>query len=95
MKSNRLRGGAASFHSCWIEAFSFFNGGIQMTLRVNGKQVSIDGLASISDLLAHYQLQQKIVVVEQNGEIVDRSRYETTPIADGDRIEIVHFVGGG
>ncbi|TGV00349.1 sulfur carrier protein ThiS, partial [Mesorhizobium sp. M00.F.Ca.ET.186.01.1.1] len=35
------------------------------------------------------------VVVERNGEIIDRSLYEQTPIADGDRIEIVHFVGGG
>ncbi|NGQ96239.1 sulfur carrier protein ThiS [Brevibacillus sp. SYP-B805] len=66
-----------------------------MNLRVNGKQVSLDHVATLGDLLDHYQLQNKIVVVEHNGEIVDRSRYESTPVADGDRIEIVHFVGGG
>lgn len=68
-----------------------------MILQVNGKQVELDLLQvkTVRDLLGYYQLQERIVVVEQNGHIVDRSRYENTPIADGDRIEIVHFVGGG
>ncbi len=66
-----------------------------MTIRVNGKTVELDDVATVSGLLAHYKLEQKILVVERNGEIVDRSAYETTPILDGDRIEIVHFVGGG
>jgi sulfur carrier protein len=67
-----------------------------MQLQVNGKQVELaDSIANVRDLLTFYQLQEKIVVVERNGEIVDRSHYETTPIMDGDRVEIVHFVGGG
>lgn len=67
-----------------------------MLVQLNGKQVELAAeIASIRALLASYQLQEKIVVVEKNGAIIDRSRYEDTPIADGDRIEIVHFVGGG
>lgn len=67
-----------------------------MLVQLNGKQVELaEEIVTIRALLASYQLQEKIVVVEQNGEIIDRSHYEKTPIADGDRIEIVHFVGGG
>ncbi len=67
-----------------------------MLVQLNGKQVELaDDISSVRELLQSYQLQEKIVVVERNGEIVDRSTYAETPIADGDRIEIVHFVGGG
>lgn len=67
-----------------------------MLVQLNGKQVELAAeIRTIRELLASYSLQEKIVVIEQNGEIIDRSRYEEAPIADGDRIEIVHFVGGG
>ncbi|MDR7316343.1 sulfur carrier protein ThiS [Brevibacillus nitrificans] len=67
-----------------------------MVVVLNGKKVELaDDVQNVRALLASYQLQEKIVVVEQNGEIIDRSRYEEAPIMDGDRIEIVHFVGGG
>jgi len=66
-----------------------------MTLRVNGKTIELDGVDTVNGLLAYYRIENKIVVVERNGEIIDRSVYESTPIMDGDRIEIVHFVGGG
>lgn len=67
-----------------------------MHITLNGKQVELaEEIVTISHLLAAYQLREKIVVVEQNGEIIDRSHYESKTIADRDRIEIVHFVGGG
>jgi sulfur carrier protein len=67
-----------------------------MRVTLNGKQVDLaDDIVSVSGLLSAYQLREKIVVVEVNGEIIDRSCYDTKAIADGDRIEIVHFVGGG
>ncbi|MGE7274327.1 sulfur carrier protein ThiS [Brevibacillus panacihumi] len=67
-----------------------------MQIIVNGKQVPLtDQVRTIRDLLDSYQLMEKIVVVEQNGTIIERSQYEKQTIADGDRIEIVHFVGGG
>ncbi|MFG0215597.1 sulfur carrier protein ThiS [Brevibacillus porteri] len=67
-----------------------------MIVQLNGKKVELaEEITTVRALLASYSLQEKIVVVERNGEIIDRSVYEQTPIADGDRIEIVHFVGGG
>ncbi|WP_429841521.1 sulfur carrier protein ThiS [Brevibacillus sp. FIR094] len=67
-----------------------------MIVQLNGKKVELaEEITTVRALLASYSLQEKIVVVESNGEIIDRSAYEQTPIADGDRIEIVHFVGGG
>lgn len=67
-----------------------------MRVTLNGKQVELQAeVQTIRGLLASYQLLEKVVVVEQNGEILDRTKYEEKPIADGDRIEIVHFVGGG
>ncbi|MGG4454041.1 sulfur carrier protein ThiS [Brevibacillus antibioticus] len=67
-----------------------------MIVQLNGKKVELaEEITTVRALLASYSLQEKIVVVERNGDIIDRSVYEQTPIADGDRIEIVHFVGGG
>ncbi|GED26318.1 sulfur carrier protein ThiS [Brevibacillus agri] len=67
-----------------------------MVVVLNGKTAELSAeINTVRALLASYSLQEKIVVVERNGKIIDRSQYEQTPIADGDRIEIVHFVGGG
>jgi len=49
----------------------------------------------LSALLKELDLHQTRVAVEHNGEIVPRDRYVETPLADGDRLEIVQFVGGG
>ncbi|MCI3922222.1 sulfur carrier protein ThiS [Paenibacillus sp. TRM 82003] len=45
--------------------------------------------------MRHYELQDKMIVIERNGEIVPQDGWARTALADGDRIEIVHFVGGG
>lgn len=52
-------------------------------------------IQSVEDLLKFYKLQDRIVVVEQNGEIVLKEQYSKQQVNDGDKIEIVHFVGGG
>ncbi|AEI39626.1 sulfur carrier protein ThiS [Paenibacillus mucilaginosus] len=66
-----------------------------MNLIVNGESREVEGAATVAELLSVFKLQNKILVVELNREIVDRSRYEDARLNDGDRIEIVHFVGGG
>ncbi|MCU9593275.1 sulfur carrier protein ThiS [Caldibacillus thermolactis] len=67
-----------------------------MQLVINGQQVEVEnGIKNIEDLLHHFQLQERIVVIEQNGEIVEKGQYDIQPVNDGDRIEIVQFVGGG
>ena len=51
--------------------------------------------ASIADLVRELDLAPEKVAVERNGEIVPRSTLGDAPLADGDKLEIVHFVGGG
>jgi sulfur carrier protein len=64
-------------------------------LTVNGDLQIFDGLASVADLVASLGLDARKVAVEVNLEIVPRSAYGATALADGDRVEIVHFIGGG
>jgi thiazole synthase/sulfur carrier protein len=66
-----------------------------MNLTVNGEERRFRVLASLSDLVAELGLDARKVAVERNLEIVPRSAYGRTALADGDRIEIVHFIGGG
>ena len=66
-----------------------------MNLTVNGELRRFDALASVTDLVAALGLDGRKVAVERNLEIVPRSAYGRTHLADGDRIEIVHFIGGG
>jgi sulfur carrier protein len=51
--------------------------------------------ATVADLVRAMQLEGKRIAVERNGQIVPRSRYAETALADGDTLEIVGAVGGG
>lgn len=64
-------------------------------LSVNGESRSIAPGANLAGLLEDLSLTGKRVAVERNGEIVPRSRYAETPLANGDQLEIVVAVGGG
>lgn len=66
-----------------------------MTITINGEDRQISGPMTLSALLAELELDGGKVAVERNLEIVPRSLYGQTDLADGDRLEIVHFVGGG
>ncbi|WP_284644293.1 sulfur carrier protein ThiS [Paenibacillus silviterrae] len=66
-----------------------------MHLTVNGDVREVADVTNVLDLLKAFKLDQKILVVELNRTIIDREQYEETALTDGDRIEIVHFVGGG
>ncbi|HEX2561335.1 sulfur carrier protein ThiS [Phenylobacterium sp.] len=66
-----------------------------MTLTINGETRAFDEVRDIAGLVTALGLDPRKVAVERNLEIVPRSVYARTPIADGDRIEIVQFVGGG
>jgi sulfur carrier protein len=68
---------------------------LTMNLTVNGEAHRFDTVGDIAGLVAHLGLDIRKVAVERNLEIVPRSAYAATPLADGDRIEIVHFIGGG
>ncbi|TCS17552.1 sulfur carrier protein ThiS [Caulobacter sp. BK020] len=66
-----------------------------MRLLLNGEERDIAGVASIADLVSTLGLDVRKVAVERNLEIAPRSTYAETALADGDRIEIVTFIGGG
>lgn len=66
-----------------------------LNLSVNGEQRAYPAPLSVAELLARIGLETRKVAVERNEEIVPRSRYRETLLASGDRIEIVHFIGGG
>ena len=66
-----------------------------MQLIVNGETRSLEGVTDVAALVAALGLDGRKVAVERNLEIVPRSAYDRTALEDGDRIEIVHFIGGG
>ncbi len=66
-----------------------------MRLLLNGEERDVAGVVTIADLVAQLGLDARKVAVERNLEIAPRSTYDDTALADGDRIEIVTFIGGG
>ncbi|GGH11119.1 sulfur carrier protein ThiS [Silvibacterium dinghuense] len=69
-----------------------------MQITLNGQDRTIDDLPAaptVADLITSLALKGDRIAVEQNGEIVPRSTWAASPVASGDKFEIVHFVGGG
>ncbi len=66
-----------------------------MDITLNGEEYSHGGEPTVAGLLGALELEARKIAVERNREIVPRSLYDNTPVAAGDRIEIVQFVGGG
>ena len=67
-----------------------------IALTINGEPRSLDAGTTIAGLLALHDLDARLVVVERNGLIErDREAFPLIALADGDLIELVHFVGGG
>ena len=64
-------------------------------LSVNGDPLLFEQAPCLVQLLEHLGLTGKRIAVERNGEIVPRSRFQETVLADGDKLEIVVAVGGG
>ena len=67
-----------------------------MKLKVNGEVRTVADRCKVQQLLVQLGLdQQGPVAVERNGQVVPRARHHEVELAEGDVIEIVHFVGGG
>ena len=62
---------------------------------VNGEKRTFNGAENLDSLLNDLGIDPRKVAVELNLEIVPRSKYPTTPVNDGDKLEVVHFIGGG
>ncbi|GAB6936080.1 MAG: sulfur carrier protein ThiS [Calditerricola sp.] len=67
-----------------------------MKLTINGEVHDVpDSVQTVADLLRHFGLEGKLVIVEQNRRVLDRDTYAEVPVREGDVLELVHFVGGG
>jgi thiamine biosynthesis protein ThiS len=69
-----------------------------MDLIINARPRQMDGLpdgSTVADLVQALAMQADRVALECNGAIVPRAQWSITPLHNGDRLEVVHFVGGG
>ena len=66
-----------------------------VSIVLNGERRVVGTGLGVAGLLRELKLEPGMVVVELNREILARDAIATTPVEDGDRIELVHFVGGG
>jgi sulfur carrier protein len=66
-----------------------------MNITVNGNSKSIQGIATIADLIDNLKLPATSIVVELNTSIIHPDSYAATELTDGDQVEIIRFVGGG
>jgi sulfur carrier protein len=71
---------------------------MSLSLTLNGQVRTFPNLsqsATLAEVIADLNLKGDRIAVEHNGEIAPRTLWAETPVASGDRLEVVHFVGGG
>lgn len=66
-----------------------------MIVTINGEEREFVSVANVSDLVAQLGIKSDRVAVELNRELIPRERWTSTQLKNGDKLEIVHFVGGG
>jgi thiamine biosynthesis protein ThiS len=66
-----------------------------MRVRLNGLERELPDRQTLQDLLTSLDLPPGRVAVEHNGDIVPRTKFPDTALTEGDRVEVVQFVGGG
>jgi sulfur carrier protein len=66
-----------------------------MKVFINGETKEIVSEITLAELLVNFSLPQERIAVELNKEVVRKKDWETIRVKDADKIEIVHFVGGG
>ena len=64
-------------------------------IQLNGKKITIKSNFSIFDLLKKYKLSNKKIAIEYNGSIIQKANCRKKYLKNDDKIEIVHFIGGG
>jgi len=69
--------------------------GEELRVKINGESRDISDQSTLSDLVEELSLSPARIAVELNGQVMRRTEWVQTLLADGDRLEIVHFVGGG
>tara|TARA_B100002052_G_scaffold152108_1_gene138768 strand:+ start:183 stop:401 length:219 start_codon:yes stop_codon:yes gene_type:complete len=64
-------------------------------IQLNGDELEINGGSNLNELLNKLKIEKNKVAIEVNGEIVEKNRYSNLILIDNDKVEIVHFIGGG
>ena len=68
---------------------------IMAKIQLNGRKLELKSKHTILTLLKKYKIDGKKIAVELNGKIVNRNKYKIVYVKNMDKIEIVHFIGGG
>jgi thiamine biosynthesis protein ThiS len=66
-----------------------------LLLQLNGESREVPDHSMLGDLVRELSLEPTRIAIEVNQQVVRRDKWTQTPLMEGDRIEIVHFVGGG
>ena len=69
--------------------------GSGLLIIVNGNETDLPGGSRVTDLIAKLGLSPERLAVEINRKVIRRAGWDSTTLSEGDRVEIVHFVGGG
>ena len=67
----------------------------KIEVQLNGERREIDEGLNVAGLLARLGIPEAIAIVEINGEVVPKGRFEEEPVAAGDYVEIIRLMGGG
>jgi sulfur carrier protein len=81
----------------WITAFFVYIFQLQVTMQlvINGQEKDLQSSGTITQMLKELDITGSHIAVALNFQVVPRSNYDQTPLNEGDKIEIVHAVGGG
>ncbi|GAB4074099.1 hypothetical protein GCM10028778_16020 [Barrientosiimonas marina] len=67
-----------------------------MQLNINGNMTDMpETVKTVSDVKQYFHISSTVVIVEYNGDILNKDRHEKQEVRSGDKIELVQFVGGG
>jgi len=64
-------------------------------IQLNGDSYEINNGSNLNELLNKLKIQKNKVAIEVNGEIIEKKKYNNLVLINGDKVEIVHFIGGG
>ena len=64
-------------------------------IQLNGRKLKLKNKYTILELLKRYKIANKKIALELNGKILNRNKYKIVYVKNNDKIEIVHFIGGG
>ncbi len=68
---------------------------IMARIQLNGRKLKLKNKYTILELLKRYKIANKKIALELNGKILNRNKYNIVYVKNNDKIEIVHFIGGG